>query len=213
MSRAMDAAASRLAPWREADWRVMLIEGALLIVAGLALLADGERAEFILGLIVAAGLLVDGLRRWRLGFRRLDPGRTRDLTLIRGAVGIVTGGLVVALSLLQQITVLGIRIAIGVGGLAYALLGIGLAIPVLRNRQLNWTSIVFDVLLLLVALLLLYRVVSSEAIASLLTITSWLVIGTGVAIVLAGLFRRATRPKPASAIAASAHAEDHPTLD
>lgn len=201
MSRAMDATARRLAPWREADWRVQLIEGALLIVAGIALLADGERAEFLLGLIVAAALLVDGLRRWRLGFRRLDPGQTRDLTLIRGAVGIVTGGLVVALSLLQQITVLGIRIAIGVGGLAYAVLGIALAIPVLRRRQLSWTSVVFDVLLLLVALLLLYRVVSSEAISGLLTVTSWLVIGTGVAIVLAGLIRRAMRPKPAGTVA------------
>lgn len=196
MSRAMGAAANRLAPWRQADWRVLLIEGWLLIAAGIALLADGERAEFILGLMVAAAMLADGLRRWRLGFRRLDPGRTRDLTLIRGAVGIVTGGLVLALSLLQQITVLGIRIAIGVGGLAYALLGIALAVPVLRRRQLSWTSVVFDVLLLLVALLLLYRVVSSEAIAGLLAVTSWLVLGTGVAIVFAGLIRRAMQQKP-----------------
>lgn len=170
----------------------------LLILAGVALLADSQRAEFLLGLIVAARLLVDGLRRWRLGFRRLEAGRTRDLTLIRGAVGIVTGALVLALSLLQQITVVGIRIAIGVGGFAYAVLGIALAIPVLRRRQLSWTSVVFDVLLLLVALLLLYRVVSSDAIDGLLAVTSWLVIGTGVVIVLAGLIRRAMQSKPAS---------------
>ncbi len=89
MARVLDAAANRIAPWREADWRVLIVEGAVLILAGVYLIADGERAEFILGLLVAAALLLDGVRQWLLGLRRLQRGRSRDLTLIRGAVGIV----------------------------------------------------------------------------------------------------------------------------
>ncbi len=154
------------------------------------LIADGERAEFILGLVVAAALLIDGIRQWLLGMRRLQRGRSRDLTLVRGAVGIVTGALVLTLSVLQQITVVGIRIAIGVGGLAYGLIGLALGIPALRSRQPNWTAAVFDVLLIVVSILLLYRVVTGDSIVGLLTVTSWLVIGTGIAVVAVGVARR-----------------------
>ena len=190
MVRVLDAAANRIAPWREADWRVLIIEGAVLILAGVYLIADGERAEFILGLVVAAALLIDGIRQWLLGMRRLERGRSRDLTLIRGAVGIVTGALVLTLSVLQQITVVGIRIAIGVGGLAYGLIGLALGIPALRSRQPNWTAAVFDVLLIVVSILLLYRVATGDSIVGLLTVTSWLVIGTGIAVVAVGVARR-----------------------
>ncbi len=137
MVRVLDAAANRIAPWREADWRVPIVEGAVLMLAGIYLIADGERAEFILGLVVAAALLIDGIRQRLLGLRRLQRGRSRDLTLIRGAIGIVTGALVLTLSVLQQITVVGIRIAIGVGGLAYGSIGLALGIPALRSRQPN----------------------------------------------------------------------------
>ncbi len=194
MARALEAAANRIAPWREADWRVLVGEGVLLILAGIYLLADGERAEFILGLIVGAALLVDGLRQWLVGFRRLARGRSRDLTLIRGALGIVTGALVLALSVLQQITVVGLRIAIGVGGLAYGLLGLALVIPALRSRQLSWTGAVFDVLLILVSVLVLYRVATSDSIAGLLTLTSALVIGSGVAVAAVGVTQRRSAP-------------------
>ena len=190
MVRVLDAAANRIAPWREADWRVLIVEGAVLILAGVYLIADGERAEFILGLVVAAALLIDGIRQWLLGLRRLQRGRSRDLTLIRGAVGIVTGALVLTLSVLQQITVVGIRIAIGVGGLAYGLIGLALGIPALRSRQPNWTAAVFDVLLIVVSILLLYRVATGDSIVGLLTVTSWLVIGTGIAVVAVGVARR-----------------------
>jgi uncharacterized membrane protein HdeD (DUF308 family) len=190
MSQSIKAAADRVAPWRRADWRILIVEGVVLILAGVYLLADGERAESILGLVVGAALLGDGIRQWFLGYRRLDRGRTRDLTLTRGSVGIATGGLVLALSLLQQITVVGIRIGIGVGGLAYGLLGLLLILPAIRNRQLRVTAAVYDLLLVLVSLLLLYRVATNDSIAGLLTVTSWLLVGTGIVIVIVGVMRR-----------------------
>lgn len=190
MSRFVDSAAERIAPWRRADWRVLIAEGVVLILAGAYLLADGERAEFILGLLVGGALLLDGIRQWLLGYRRLGRGRMRDLTLTRGAIGIVTGALVLTLSLLGQITVVGIRIAIGVGGLGYGLLGLVLTLPAIRSRELNWTAAVFDLLLVLVSVLLLYRVATSDSIAGLLAVTSWLIIGTGITIAVFGVIRR-----------------------
>lgn len=190
MARLMDAAANRVAPWRGADWRVLIVEGAVLIVAGGYLLADTERAEFLLGLAVGAALLIDGARQWFLGFRRLGRGRPRDVTLIRGSVGIVTGGLVLALSIFQQITVVGIRIAIGVGGLTYGVLGLVLAAPAIRGRTANWTAVVFDVLLVAISFLLLYRVATADSIAGLLGLTAWLTIGSGVVIGIVGFRQR-----------------------
>lgn len=196
MSGLVKSAAQQIVPWRGADWRVVVAEGAVLILAGVYLLADGERAGFILGLIVGAALLIDGIRQWLLGFRRLARGRIRDFTVTRGAVGVVTGGLVLVLSILQQITVFGIRIAIGAGGLAYGVLGLALTVPAIRSRRLSWTAATFDVLLVLVAVLLLYRVATSDSIAGLLTITAWLVIGSGIAVGLLGVTRLLTGRRP-----------------
>ena len=52
------------------------------------------------------------------------------------------------------------------------------------------TTAVYDVLLILVSLLLLYRVATNDSIAGLLAVTSWLVIGTGIALALLGVTRR-----------------------
>ncbi len=194
MTRVVGLAADRIAPWRGADWRVEIGEGFLLVLGGLYFLVDGERAESILGVIVSVALIVDGCRQWYLGFRRLDRGRGRDLTLIRGSVGIVVGALVIGLSTFQQITVVGIRIALGLGGFAYGLLGLLVAGPSIRRRRAGWTSTGFDVLLVTLGLLLLYRVATADSISLLLGAIGWLVVCSGVAFVVLGIVRR---PRPA----------------
>jgi uncharacterized membrane protein HdeD (DUF308 family) len=196
MARITSLAADRIAPWRGADWRVLIAEGVLLALGGAYLLVDGERAEFILGLVVGAALIVDGARQWYLGFRRLSRGRPRDLTLIRGAVGIVVGALVIGLSIARQITVVGIRGALGAGALVYGLLGLSVVAPIIRERRANWTSVGFDVLLIVVGALLLYRVATSDSISILLAVTGWVVVGSGIALIAAGILRR---PGPAQA--------------
>ena len=60
MTRAVGFAADRIAPWRGADWRVVIAEGILLVLGGAYFLVDGERAEFILGIVVSAAMIVDG---------------------------------------------------------------------------------------------------------------------------------------------------------
>jgi hypothetical protein len=196
MTRVASFAADRIAPWRGADWRVVIAEGFAIAVGGIYFLVDGERAEFILGVVISAALIVDGCRQWYLGFRRLERGRLRDLTLIRGSVGIVVGVIVICLSVVRQITVVGIRIALGAGGLAYGLLGLVIAAPAIRHRRARATSVGFDLLLVALGLLLLYRVATNDSISLLLGVIGWLAVGAGVAIVVAGV---AKRPVPVSA--------------
>jgi uncharacterized membrane protein HdeD (DUF308 family) len=203
MTRVREAAADRIAPWRGADWRIVILEGVVLIAAGVYLLADGQRGEFILGVVVAAALLVDGLRQWFVAFRRLGRGRARELTLIRGAVGIVAGGFVLGLSLLQQITVVGVRLAIGIGGLVYGLLGLAVAAPHIRARQANWTAIAYDLLLVVLAVLLLFRAATGDTLTNLLAVIAWIVIGTGALIALVGIGRHLVARSRDSGVPAS----------
>jgi uncharacterized membrane protein HdeD (DUF308 family) len=196
MTRLVTRTADRIAPWRDADWRVLILEGILLAFGGAYLLVDSERAEFVFGLIVGGTLVVDGVRQWHLGFRRLDRGRLRDLTLIRGAVGVVVGLLVIGLSIAGQITVVGIRGTLGAGALAYGLLGLAVAASSIRGRRASWTSVGFEVLLVVVGILLLYQVAVSDSISILLAVTGWVIVGSGIALIAVGVLRR---PGPAQA--------------
>ena len=57
-------------------------------------------------------------------------------------------------------------------------------------RGADWGILVGEgVSLVLVSLLLLYRVATNNSIAGLLAVTSWLVLGTGIALALLGVMR------------------------
>jgi hypothetical protein len=192
MTRTIDAVVARVHPFR-ANWIVAMAIGLLLILAGIYFLADGERAEFILGATIAAVLILDGVRLWRVG-RTLKRSQLRDLTLVRGTIGIVVGLPVIGLSATQQITVVGIRAVLGLGLLAYGLLSLWITRPSERARDARWVSAGLDLLMVALGLLLIYRVVTSDSISVLLGVIAWLVIGSGVAFIAVGLVRRLRMP-------------------
>jgi hypothetical protein len=82
---------------------------------------------------------LDGVRLWRVG-STLKRSQLRDLTLVRGAIGVMVGLPVIALSATQQITVVGIRAVLGFGLLAYGLLGLWITRPSERVRDARWVS-------------------------------------------------------------------------
>jgi len=82
-----------------------------------------------------------------------------------------------------------------VRGLANGLLGLVVAVPAIRRRQASWTSTGFDVLLIALGLLVLYRVATSDSISLLLGGIGWLVVGSGLVMILVGIVRR---PGPAA---------------
>ena len=194
MTHMIDAAIARVGPLR-ANWIVTMATGLLLILAGIYFLADGERAEFILGATISAALILDGARLCLSGFT-LRRSQLRDLTLVRGAIGIVVGLPVIALSVTGQITVVGIRAALGVGVLAYGLLGLWITRPSETGRDARWVPAGLDLLMLALGLLLIYRVVTSDSISLLLGVIGWLVIGSGVAFITVGLVRRLRMSDP-----------------
>ena len=190
----LDAVVSRVGPLR-ASWTVAIVVGLLLILAGILFLADGERAEFTLGASIAAALALDGVRLWRVGFT-LKRSQLRDLTLVRGAIGIVVGIPVIALSATGQITVVGIRAVLGFDLLAYGLLGLWITRPSERARESHWVPASLDLLMVALGCLLIYCVVTSSSISLLLGAIGWVGIGSGVAFITVGLVRRLRMSDP-----------------
>ena len=192
----LDAVVSRVSPLR-LNWIAAMAIGLLLMVAGIYFLADGERAEFILGATVSAALIVDGVRLCLVGFH-VSRSQLRDLTIIRGVVGIVVGLPVIALSVTSQITVVGIRAVLGFGIVACGLLSLWITRPSEMVRESHWVAAGLDLLMVAVGLLLIYRVIMSDSISPLLGLIGWLVIGSGVAFIMLGLVRRprASEPSP-----------------
>jgi len=85
MAHVMDAGADRIVPWRRADWRIDVGEGLVLILAGVYLLADGQRAEFILGLTLYRVATADSIAGLVVATSWLVIGAG----IVIGAVGVV----------------------------------------------------------------------------------------------------------------------------
>ena len=190
----LDNVVSRVSPLRM-NWIAAMAIGLLLIVAGIYFLADGERAEFILGATVSAALIVDGVRLCLIGFN-ISRSQLRDLTIIRGVIGIVVGLPVIALSVTSQITVVGIRAVLGFGIVACGLLSLWIARPSEMVRESHWVAAGLDLLMVAVGLLLIYRVITADSISPLLGVIGWLVVGSGVAFIILGLVRRPRVSEP-----------------
>ena len=145
-----------------ASWIVAMAIGLLLILAGIYFLADGERAEFILGATISAALILDGVRLWRVGFT-LRRSQLRELTLVRGAVGIAVGLPVIGLDPADHS-------GRHPGNLGFRrprlwLLGLWITRPSERTRDARWVSAGLDLLMVALGLLLIYRVVTSDSIS------------------------------------------------
>jgi uncharacterized membrane protein HdeD (DUF308 family) len=190
----LDNVVSRVSPLRM-NWIAAMAIGLLLIVAGIYFLADGERAEFILGATVSAALIVDGVRLCLIGFN-ISRSQLRDLTIIRGVIGVVVGLPVIALSVTSQITVVGIRAVLGFGIVACGLLSLWIARPSEMVRESHWVAAGLDLLMVAVGLLLIYRVITADSISPLLGVIGWLVVGSGVAFIILGLVRRPRVSEP-----------------
>jgi hypothetical protein len=108
----------------------------------------------------------------------------------------VVGLPVIALSATGQITVIGIRAVLGVGVLAYGLLGLWITRPSETGHDAHWVPAGLDLLMIALGLLLIYRVVTSDSISLLLGVIGWLAIGSGFAFIAVGLVRRLRMSDP-----------------
>lgn len=82
---------------KNSPWWLALIQGLVALGAGLFLLVDPTSARFLVGLLAAVYLLVTGLIYTVRGIIARRPGKS-SLLLIRGIVGLIFGGLLLAMA-------------------------------------------------------------------------------------------------------------------
>ena len=184
--RAREAAfevAREARPWREnQSWWVVGVEGLLVLLVGIFALAQPENAggiirqliPFVL-LIVSAGQVIEGFR-----FR---GAAAAPWATLRGGVGITVAALTLVSPLSQFIEGNGSRQLLGLGLLAYGIIGVVAALAVSGERRYRWGALGGDVLAIVLGFLTFTR--DPGETSNLQLISGLLIIGGVVLLILA----------------------------
>jgi len=170
-------------PWREnQSWWVVGVEGLLVFLVGIFALAQPENAAGIIRQLIAFVLLIVSAGQVIEGFRFRGAAAAPWATL-RGGVGITVAALTLVSPLSQFIESNGSRQLLGLGLLAYGLLGVVAALAVSGERRYRWGALGGDVLAIVLGFLTFTREPGETS--NLQLISGLLIIGGIVLIILA----------------------------
>jgi uncharacterized membrane protein HdeD (DUF308 family) len=144
-------------PWREnQSWWIVGIEGLLVLLVGLFVALQPENAAGIVRQLIAFVLLIVSVGRIIEGFKfRTSPAA--PWATLRGGVGITVAALTLLSPLSQYIQGDGSRQILGLGLLAYGILGVIGALAVSGDRRYQWGALGGDVLAIVLGFLTLTR--------------------------------------------------------
>ena len=144
-------------PWREnQSWWVVGVEGLLVFLVGIFALAQPENAAGIIRQLIAFVLLIVSAGQVIEGFRFRGAAAAPWATL-RGGVGITVAALTLLSPLSQFIESSGSRQLLGLGLLAYGILGVVAALAVSGERRYRWGALGGDLLAIVLGFLTLTR--------------------------------------------------------
>jgi uncharacterized membrane protein HdeD (DUF308 family) len=163
---------------QNSPWWLALIQGLVALGAGLFLLVDPTAATFLVGLLAAIYLLVTGLIYTVRGVIGRRPAKS-NLLLIRGIIGLIFGGVLLAMGLFN----------IGSLELGYTILAIGLVIfgvmGLLQSlfqrdgKPFAWGPVIVSGALLAWGLIILFARASIDIPA----VSGWILVIIGVVII------------------------------
>jgi uncharacterized membrane protein HdeD (DUF308 family) len=144
-------------PWREdQSWWVVGIEGLVVLLVGIYALVQPENAAGIMRQLIAFVLLVVSAGRIIEGFRFRTSAAAPWATL-RGGVGVTVAALTLLSPLSQYIQGEGSRQILGLGLLAYGVLGVIGSLAGSGERRYRWGALAADVLAIVLGFLTLTR--------------------------------------------------------
>jgi uncharacterized membrane protein HdeD (DUF308 family) len=178
-------------PWREdQNWWVVGIEGLIVLLIGIYALVQPENAAGIMRQLIAFVLLIVSVGRIIEGFRFRTSAAAPWATL-RGGVGVTVAALTLLSPLSQYIQGDGSRQILGIGLLAYGVLGIIGSLAVSGERRYRWGALAGDVLAVVLGLLTLTREPGELAGGQLFT---WVLIAGGAALLVLAFVIRNRMP-------------------
>lgn len=144
------------APWRKGiPWGIVLAEGIVLLAVGLFLLFAPKQSGRIVGQILAIVLGVTGAIQLIAALRQKQEGQLGLLNMVRSAIGLGVGAIILLLLLLDALSFQAGQIILGLGSLAYGAIGLYLVYLTWESSRRPWPVVANSLWVLLGALLLL----------------------------------------------------------
>jgi len=164
--------------FKNSPWWLSLIQGLVAIGAGLFLLVDPTAAKFLVGLLTAVYLLVTGAIYTVRGIIARRPGKS-SLLLIRGIVGLVFGGVLLAMAIFDigDLT-LGYTI-LAIGLLIFGGMGLFSSLLKREGRAFAWGPVIVSGVLVVWGLIILF----TPSPSNLAAVSGWLLTIIGVVII------------------------------
>lgn len=123
-AKATDAARS-VAPWRKGvPWWLVLIEGILLLALGFLMYLAPVKSRILLAEIIAGALGIAGAIQLFATLRSQEKGPLATWNIVRGAIGLTVGIILVIMLLLNSNAYGFGRFILGIGAFTYGAIGI-----------------------------------------------------------------------------------------
>ena len=189
------------APWRRGvPWPVVLIEGSAIAAIGIYMLAS-DSASDVVRQLVAAILLVNGLLEIVAGFKAEDNAGAR-YRVLRGTIGATVGAIITLEPFWDFLTNAAARWILGLGFLAFALLGFALLVITRDQGGMRLGAAVTNLAFLVLAILFF---TSDESDSTRIDLLGTVAIVLGILLVLYALYlNRSAATESASQSAAPA---------
>lgn len=200
MKQELKNSMEQVKPWsRRTPWWVLLVEGILAIGLGIYALVAPQQAQGLVLFGIALVLAVNGLIAVFGGLR----GRRRgNLSLIRGAIGLVVGLIVILMPVFKFGTALTAAWILAIGLILAGVMAL-LAI-FMESKAARWGNLIIGVLFLVLGSVIVYNVTTG---ADIVQVAAWVLVAFGLLLLAYSFFVRSSAAKSETPAAAPKEAK------
>jgi uncharacterized membrane protein HdeD (DUF308 family) len=191
--------AKAAAPWRKGvPWWLVFSEGAGMLALGLYMFVAPVKSRVLLGLIIAAVLGISGAVQLIALLRDKERDPLATWGIVRGAIGLAVGVLMLLLLLLNARSADLARAILGIGALAYGAIGLYI-LYVAHEKGARLAAIVNCIFFVFVGVIMLIDLLGGSVYAALSTFINFVLLLVGAFLILWSLVLRSKKQRAAVA--------------
>ncbi len=176
---------------KNSPWWLALIQGLVALGLGLFMLLDPTAASAVIGLLAAIYLLVAGIVHTIRGLARRRVVKRMNLMLIRGIVGLVVGGIILALVVFNIGTLAFGYTVLAIGLIIFGAIGLFSSFFQREGKRFAWGPVLVNLALLVWGVLVFF---GRSQNVNLAVISGWILVIIGVVILAWTLLGRNEEP-------------------
>ncbi len=176
---------------KNSPWWLALIQGLVALGLGLFMLLDPTAASAVIGLLAAIYLLVAGIVHTIRGLARRRVVKRMNVMLIRGIVGLVVGGIILALVVFNIGTLAFGYTVLAIGLIIFGAIGLFSSFFQREGKPLAWGPVLVNLALLVWGVLVFF---GRSQNLNLAVISGWILVIIGVVILVWTLLGRKDEP-------------------